>query len=82
MIYSIKCVNFKKIANFKKGTGIERYTQFTTVTLIMKKVLKQDEQVNLLCIYMRLQVKMEWSSRVRMKINSKTFTIPILTASG
>ena len=38
---------FKKLL---KGIGIERYTQFTTVTLIMKKVPKQDEQVNLLCI--------------------------------
>ena len=44
----------KKQVNFKKmlisGIGVERYTQFTTVTLIMKKVPKQDEQVNLLCI--------------------------------
>ena len=29
---------------------IKRHTQFTTVTLIMKKVPKQDEQVNLLRI--------------------------------
>ena len=35
---------------FKKGIGIERYTQFTTDTLIMKKVPKQDEQVSLLHI--------------------------------
>ena len=31
----------KKIVNFKKGIGIERYTQFTTVTLIMKKYLNK-----------------------------------------
>ena len=30
-----------KFNNFTKGIGIERYTQFTTVTLIMKKVPKQ-----------------------------------------
>ena len=34
-----KRVNFKKIVNFKKGIGIE--TQFTTVTLIMKKYLNK-----------------------------------------
>ena len=28
---------FKKIVNFNKGIGIERYTQFTTVTLIHEK---------------------------------------------
>ena len=39
-----------KIVNFKNGIGIERYTQFTTVTLIYEKVPKQDEQVNLLRI--------------------------------
>ena len=27
----------KKIVNFKKGIGIKRYTQFTTVTLIHEK---------------------------------------------
>ena len=32
---------FKKIVNFRKGIGIERYTQFTTVTLIMKKYLNK-----------------------------------------
>ena len=37
----------KKFVYFKKGIGIERYTQFTTVTLIHEKVPKQDEQVNL-----------------------------------
>ena len=41
----------KEIVNFKKGIGIERYTQFITVTLIYEKVSKQDEHVNLLCIY-------------------------------
>ena len=45
-----KRVNKKEIVDFKKGIGIERCTQFTTVTLIMKKVPKQDEQVNLLHI--------------------------------
>ena len=30
-------VNYKEIVNFKKGIGIERYTQFTTVTLIYEK---------------------------------------------
>ena len=40
----------KEIVNFKKGIGIERYTQFTTVTLIYEKVPKQDEEVNLLHI--------------------------------
>ena len=45
-----KRVNLKNV-NFKKGIGIKRYTQFTTVTLIMKKsVPKQDERVSLLCI--------------------------------
>ena len=39
---------FFKNVNFKKGIGIKRYTQFTTVTLIMKKVPKQNELVNLL----------------------------------
>ena len=62
---------------------MERYSQFTTVILIIKKVPKQDKQVNLLCTYMRLQVKLKSSSRViiyTMKINSKAFAIPILTA--
>ena len=45
-----KRVNLKEIINFKKGIGIERYTQFTTVTLIYEKVPKQDEQINLLRI--------------------------------
>ena len=39
-----------KYGYFTKGIGIKRYTQFTEVTLIMKKVPKQDEQVNLLPI--------------------------------
>ena len=30
-----------KIINFKKGIGIERHTQFTTVNLIMKKYLNK-----------------------------------------
>ena len=30
-------VNKKEIVNFKKGIGIEKYTQFTTVTLIYEK---------------------------------------------
>ena len=42
----------------KKGIGSKSYTQFNTVTLIYKKVPKQDEQVNLLHI-MRLQVKIK-----------------------
>ena len=29
--------SIKKIVNFKKGIGIERYTQFTIVTLIHEK---------------------------------------------
>ena len=39
-----------QFVNFKKEIGVERYAQFTTVTLIMRKVLKQDEQVSLLRI--------------------------------
>ena len=73
---------FKKIVNFKKWIGIERYTQFTTATLIMKNVPKQDEQVNSLHIW---DYKLKSSSRVIIhttKINSKAFAIPILTASG
>ena len=30
-----------KKCEFQKGIGIERYTQFTTVTLIMKKYLNK-----------------------------------------
>ena len=40
----------KRNCKFQKRNRIERYTQFTTVTLIYKKVPKQDEQVNLLHI--------------------------------
>ena len=47
-IIILMCKAITKILNFKKEIGIERYAQFTTVTLIMKKVLKQHEQVNLL----------------------------------
>ena len=75
-----KQVNWKEIVNFKKGIGIERYTQFTTVTLIYEKVPKQDEQVNLLRIW---NYKLKSSSTVIIyttKINSKAFAIPILTA--
>ena len=46
----------------------------------MKKVPKQDEQINLLRIY---DYKLKSSSRVIIyttKINSKAFAIPILTA--
>ena len=53
------CAAGLKIVNLKKGIGIERYTQFTTVTLIYEKVPKQDEQVKLLCILIRLQVKIK-----------------------
>ena len=49
----------KKLSISKKGIGIERYTQYTTVTLIYEKVPKQDEQVKLLRIIMRLQDKIE-----------------------
>ena len=38
------------MVNLKKGIGVERYTQFTTVTSIMKKAPEQDEQVNSLRI--------------------------------
>ena len=53
-----KEVNLKKIIiNFKKGIGIKRYTQFTTVTLIYEKVPKQD--AGKFVTYMRLQVKIK-----------------------
>ena len=48
----------------------------------MKKVPKQDEQVNLLRLWV---YKLKSSSRhiiYTTKINSKAFAIPILTASG
>ena len=50
----------KKIVNFKKGIGIERYTQFTTVTLIYEKIPKQE--AGKFVTYMRLQVKIELKS--------------------
>ena len=81
----IKETSILKIVNLKKGIGIERYTQFTTDTLIMKKVPKQDEHISLLATYMRLQVKNHYGAQGlfimhRTKINSKACGVPILTA--
>ena len=39
--------------NFKKRILIKGHAQFTTVTFIMKKVPKQDEQVNSLKIELK-----------------------------
>ena len=49
-LYDMYYIHTSKFKKLLKGIGIERYTQFTTVTLIMKKVHKQDEQVNSLRI--------------------------------
>ena len=71
-----------KNCKFRKRNGGQKIYTIHHSHFDYEKVPKQDEQVNSLHAYMRLQVK--WSSRVimhRTKINSKTFAISILTAS-